>query len=335
MSTKVQLLSYLKENRETWVSGESLSTKMAISRSAVWKHIKALRADGYTIESSPKKGYLFQKASDLLLPEEIREGLKTRSFGQQEIAYHRETDSTNLRAKELADQGAPEGTVVISEKQTSGRGRRGRSWFSPAEKGIYASLILRPSLPPNEAPKIVLLTSVAAAEALSIRTKLPVTIKWPNDILVKGKKIAGILIDIETEMDAVNYVIVGLGLNVNIPYHSLPESIRNDATSILIETGKQTPRKDIIREYLRLCEKYYEQFNEGRFQEILERWEKYANIIGQRIRVDLAGKTHMGNVSHIDPDGVLVIIDSDGRTHRIFSGDMTVMNEMNRGGSIT
>lgn len=335
MSTKVQLLSYLKENRGTWISGESLSTKMAISRSAVWKHIKGLRTDGYIIESSPKKGYLFQKASVLLLAEEIREGLQTRSFGKQEIAYHRETDSTNLRAKELAEQGAPEGTVVIAEKQTSGRGRRGRSWFSPAEKGIYASLILRPSLPPNEAPKIVLLTSVAAADALSTQTHLDVMIKWPNDILVKGKKIAGILIDIGTEMDTVNYVIVGLGLNVNIPYRSLPEAIRNDATSVLIETGKQTPRKVIIREYLRLCEKYYEWFNEGRFEEIIERWEKYANIIGQRIRVDLAGKTHRGNVSHIDPDGVLVIIDSAGKTHRIFSGDMTVINETNRGGSST
>jgi BirA family biotin operon repressor/biotin-[acetyl-CoA-carboxylase] ligase len=334
MSTKVQLLSYLKENWGIWISGELLSTKMSISRSAVWKHIKALRTDGYIIESSPKKGYMFQKASDLLLAEEIREGLQTRSFGQQKIAYYRETDSTNLKAKEMADQGAPEGTIVISEKQTSGRGRRGRSWFSPAEKGIYASLILRPSLPPNEAPKIVLLTSVAAAEALFSLTKLPVTIKWPNDILVKGKKIAGILIDIETEMDMVNYIIVGLGLNVNIPYLSLPEEIRNDATSVLIETGRYAPRQDIIREYLRLCEKYYVWFNEGRFEEILKKWEKYANIIGQRIRVDLAGKTHMGNVSHIDPDGVLVIIDSTGRTHRIFSGDMTVINEMNSGGSL-
>jgi len=335
MSTKGQLLSYLKENRGTWTSGESLSTKMAISRSAVWKHIKALRIDGYFIESSPKKGYLFQKASELLLAGEIRDGLQTRSLGQQKIAYYRETDSTNLRAKELAEHGAPEGTIVIAEKQTSGRGRRGRIWFSPAEKGIYASLILRPSLPPNETPKIVLLTSVAAADALSTQTHLDVMIKWPNDILVKGKKIAGILIDIGTEMDAVNYIIVGLGLNVNVPYHSLPEAIRNDATSVLIETGKQTLRKDIVQEYLQCCETYYEWFNKGRFKEILERWKKYANIMGQRIRVDLAGKTHTGYVSHIDPDGILVITDSTGRTHRIFSGDMTVMNEMNRGGSFT
>ena len=213
MTTKDQLLLYLKEKRENWVSGELLSDELGVSRAAVWKHVRKLREEGYVIKSSPRKGYCFSKTSDLLLPNEIRDGLDTRTFGKRNIDYFMEIDSTNMRAKDLAAEGAPEGTVVIAEKQTKGRGRKGRSWHSPLGHGIYTSLILKPAMSPSGAPRITLMTAVAIAEALLSLVHLEVRIKWPNDIIVNGKKLAGILTEISTEMDAVNYIVVGVGIN--------------------------------------------------------------------------------------------------------------------------
>ena len=204
MATKNQLLLYLKENQENWVSGELISNNLSVSRAAIWKQIRNLKEDGYIIESSPKKGYLLSKSSDPITAGEIRQGLSTRVFGKKNIIYLRETDSTNTRAKELAAQGAPEGTLVIAEKQTNGRGRRGRSWFSPPGGGIYFSLILRPVISPGETPRITLMTAVVLAETLISLMKLKLRIKWPNDILVNGKKLAAILTEISTEMDEVN-----------------------------------------------------------------------------------------------------------------------------------
>ena len=323
MSTKNQLLAFLKESKGNWISGELISSKLSVSRAAIWKHIQKLREDGYVIESSPKKGYFLKKASDLLLPNEIREGLTTEIFGRGDIVYFSETDSTNTRAKELADQGAPEGTVIVSEKQTDGRGRKGRNWFSPSREGIYVSLILRPGISPDEAPKTTLLTAVAVAEALISLTLLKVSIKWPNDILINGKKIAGILTEIRAEIDAIDYIIVGLGLNVNTP--DFPDDIKEKATSILIETGKHFPRVRVIREYLKQYERYYKIFERIGFEPILKRWKELSNIIGRQITVEATGTKHTGQVQDIDRDGVLILKDNAGKYHRIFSGDVRLM----------
>jgi len=323
MSTKDQLLLYLKERKGDWVSGEALSNKIVVSRSAVWKHICKLREEGYVIESSPKKGYLLRKAPDLLFPNEIREGLDTKVFGKRDIVYFTETDSTNTRAKDLAARGAPEGTLVISERQTKGRGRKGRSWFSPSQGGIYTSLILKPSISPSEAPKITLLTAVVVAETLRSLTGLSVIIKWPNDILINGKKIAGILTEMSTEMDAIDHIVVGLGLNVNTP--DFPDDIKEKATSIFIETGKHFPRVRFIREYLKWYEKYYEIFKKTGFEPVIKRWKELTNMIGKRITVEMISKKYSGEVQDIDKDGVLILKDNTGKSHRIFSGDITLM----------
>ena len=323
LSTKDQLLSYLKAAGGKWVSGESLSNKLTVTRSAVWKQVAKLREEGYVIASSPKKGYLLRKTSPMLLPNEIREELATEVFGKRDIVYFKEIDSTNTRAKELADQGAAEGTLVISEKQTNGRGRKGRSWFSPSQGGIYASLILRPSIPPSEAPKTTLLTAVAVAETLLSLTRLKVSIKWPNDILVSGKKIAGILTEISAEMDAIDYIVVGLGLNVNTP--DFPGDIRDKATSILIETGRHFPRVKIIKEYLKQYEKYYEIFGRIGFEPIITRWKELTNIVGRWITVRATNTEYTGEVHDIDNDGVLILKDSAGKLHRIVSGDVSLV----------
>ncbi len=323
MSTKDQLLLYLKERKGDWVSGEALSNKIAVSRSAVWKHICKLREEGYVIESSPKKGYLLRKAPDLLLPNEIREGLETKVFGKRDIVYFTETDSTNTRAKDLASKGALEGTLVISERQTKGRGRKGRSWFSPSQGGIYTSLILKPSISPSEAPKITLLTAVVVAEALRSLTGLSAIIKWPNDILIDGKKVAGILTEMSTEMDAIDHIVVGLGLNVNTP--DFPDDIREKATSLFIETGKHFPRVRFIQEYLKWYEEYYEIFKRTGFEPIIKRWKELTNIIGKRITVEMISKKYSGEVQDIDKDGVLILKDNTGKSHRIIFGDVTLM----------
>ena len=323
MSTKDQLLLYLKERKGNWVSGEALSNKIAVSRSAVWKHICKLREKGYVIKSSPKKGYLLRKASDLLLPNEIRDGLDTIVFGKRDIVYFTETDSTNTRAKDLAVRGAPEGTLVICEKQTKGRGRKGRSWFSPSQGGIYTSLILKPSISPSEAPKITLLTAVVVAETLRSLTGLSAIIKWPNDILINGKKIAGILTEMSTEMDSIDHIVVGLGLNVNTP--DFPDDIREKATSLFIETGKYFPRVRFIQEYLKWYEEYYEIFKRTGFEPVIKRWKELTNMIGQQITVEMVSKKYSGKVQDIDKDGVLILKDNNGKCHRIFSGDVTLI----------
>jgi BirA family biotin operon repressor/biotin-[acetyl-CoA-carboxylase] ligase len=326
MSSKDQILAYLKEEKGKWVSGESLSRKMAVTRSAVWKHILRLKEEGYVIESSRKKGYFFRQSPDFLLANEIREGLETRVFGKQDIVCFQETDSTNLRAKSLADRGAPEGTVVIAESQTEGRGRRGRTWFSPAGEGIYVSVILRPALSPNEASRLTLLTAVAAAETILHLTSLSVRIKWPNDIMVRGKKLAGILTQVSTEMDAVDYIVVGLGLNVNTPLKSFPADLRNSATSIQAEMNGPFPRIRLLRLYLEKFEDRYEMFRQSGFRPILERWKELSDIIGKRIRVDLLNHSCMGEVLDVDQDGILILREQDGTLQRILSGDVTLLD---------
>jgi BirA family biotin operon repressor/biotin-[acetyl-CoA-carboxylase] ligase len=329
MTTKDQLLLYLKENQGNWVSGELISNNLAVSRSAIWKHIRRLKEDGYVIESAPKKGYLLSKDSDPITADEIRQGLCANVFGRKNIICLKETDSTNTRAKELAAQGAPEGTLIIAEKQTKGRGRRGRNWFSPPRGGIYFSLILRPAISPGESPRITLMTAVVLAETLISMMKLKLRIKWPNDILVNGKKLAGILTEISTEMDAVNYIVVGLGMNVNIQFENFPSEIKKKATSILIETGKQFPRVRFIQHYLKLYEKYYDMFKKNDFEPIMNRWRELADIIGKQIRVDVIGKTHTGKVIDVDDDdGVLILKDNQGRLQRIFSGDVTLARQV-------
>ena len=328
MSTKDKLLLYLKRNQGNWVSGELISSKLSVSRAAIWKHIQKLKEEGYIIESASKKGYLLSKSSDPITADEIRQGLSTKVFGKKNIIFLKETDSTNTRAKELAAQGAPEGTLVIAEKQTSGRGRRGRNWFSPPGGGIYCSLILRPVLSPSETPRITLMTAVVLAETLISLMKLKLRIKWPNDILVNGKKLAGILTEISTEMDAVNYIVVGLGMNVNTQLEDLPREIKKTATSILIETKKPFPRVKLIQHYLKLYEKYYDMFKKNDFEPIMKRWRKLADIIGKQIKVDVIGKTHTGKVVDVDNDGVLILKDDQGKLQRIFSGDVTMARQL-------
>jgi BirA family biotin operon repressor/biotin-[acetyl-CoA-carboxylase] ligase len=325
MNTREILLNSLKQGLGAWVSGQFLSEGLAMTRSAVWKQIRTLKQEGYEIEASPRKGYRLCGVPDLLLMQEVRDGLTTRVFGQTQAFYFRQTDSTNLRAKELAAQGAPEGTLIVAEQQTQGRGRRQRTWFSPSRQGIYASLILRPSIAPTETPRMTLLAAVAVADTLLALTPLEAKIKWPNDILVRGRKIAGILTEISTGMDVVDYMVVGLGLNVNIPTDDFPDEIRTQATSILTETAAPFSRPPLLRRYLEQFEYYYNIFNAEGFDPVLQRWRALTDMLGRRVRVDMIGTQCVGEVSDFDQEGFLILRDESGRSVRIFSGDVTFL----------
>ncbi|RLB15300.1 MAG: biotin--[acetyl-CoA-carboxylase] ligase [Deltaproteobacteria bacterium] len=322
MGTKDELLWYLRRGEGCWVSGEDLSGKMGISRSAVWKQISRLRQEGYAIRSSSKKGYLFLGVPEMLLPAEIREGIGTEIFGRRDIAYFGELDSTNRKAKEMAAEGAPEGTLVVAEEQSRGRGRIGRSWYSPAREGIYMSLILRPKLPPNEAPKITLVTGVSVAEALLAVTPLQPAIKWPNDILVNGRKICGILTETSTEMDAIDFVVVGVGMNVNTP--EFPDELNEIGTSIYLETGKAFDRVTLLQEFLHQFEQLYFTFLKSGFESIGKRWGELSILMGKDVTVQMIDRSCSGRVLKLDRDGALIIRSENGELEKIYSGDIHI-----------
>lgn len=319
------LLNVLKQNREKWVSGEELARQLSMTRSAIWKNIGILKDEGYEIESLPRLGYRLLSIPDLLLAREIRYGLGTAVFGKREIFRYENTDSTNIRAMELAARGAVEGTLVIAEEQSHGRGRLDRLWFSPGRENIYLSFIVRPSLSPTEASRMALLAVVAAAEAVIGATGLAACAKWPNDVLVGGRKIASVLLEMAMEMDAIEYMVVGLGINVNSPAERFPPDIREKATSILAETGRQFPRVFLLCRFLELFEKGYNELRESGFQPVVNRWKALTNMTGKKATVKTINGSYKGVITDMDGDGFLILRDEKGLERRLFSGDITII----------
>jgi BirA family transcriptional regulator, biotin operon repressor / biotin---[acetyl-CoA-carboxylase] ligase len=321
MDTRDRLVIHLKGTKGEWVSGEALSRRLDITRAAVWKHICRLREEGYGIDSSPRKGYFLRAAADSLLPGEVRHSLQTRRLGRR-IEYHAEVDSTNRVAKELATAGAPEGTLILAERQTAGRGRKGRAWFSPPGGGIYLSLILRPGLHPTEAPKMTLLAGVALAETLLRLIPGGVSIRWPNDIYVRGKKIAGILTELATEIDTLDYLVLGVGLNVNITPEGFPAELKGKATSLVSETGATACRVEVLSDFLFRLEERYLGIGKTGFAPVIRRWSELTDTIGKRVRGAGPGQPVEGIVEGIDEEGELLLRCPDGSVRRILSGEL-------------
>jgi BirA family biotin operon repressor/biotin-[acetyl-CoA-carboxylase] ligase len=320
MDTREQLLQFLREAEGTWVSGDDLARRVALTRSAVWKHIRRLREEGCAIESSPRKGYLLKEPPDRLNPEIILNSLRTRVFGKREVVLFSRTESTNTSAKSMALRGAPEGTLVLADTQTSGRGRKGRSWYSPIRDGLYASIILRPDLLLSQAGRIPIFASLAVAETLVSLGVSGVGIKWPNDILVRGKKIAGILTEVGAEIDAVDYIIIGIGINVNTP--RFPEELQKAATSLFLETGKRVSRYTILAQYLVFFEKYCALYKRGVTGRLLKRWKDLSGIMGREVVVETGGRLSGGLVRDLDEDGALIVQDPKAGRVRVISGDV-------------
>lgn len=307
--------------RSGFVSGEDLSRRLKISRAAVWKHVHQLRAAGYKIQAVPHRGYQLVQCPDRLTPAEIKNGLETIHVGGEILCYET-VGSTMDEAFRLAAAGAGSGTVVCAEGQTQGRGRQGREWSSPKGRGLYFSLILRPPWAPGEVAKITFLTAVAVCEAARERTGVPARIKWPNDILVGRNKLAGILTEMNAEVDRVRFVVVGVGLNVNTLLSQLPRG----ATSLKAETQKSVPRVPLLQDILRSFDRWYgftlQQGPEGLFR----RWRELADTIGRRVRVgDGAGRVE-GKAVDLSADGGLVIVNADGDFITRMSGDVEMLD---------
>ncbi len=331
MTLRESVLAALKERKGEWVSGEALSEILKVSRTTVWKQVKTLLAEGYEIESSPKKGYRISKPADLLSPEEVCHGLATEVFGQKDYFYYRELDSTNNRARILASEGYPEGTVVVAEMQTAGRGRRGRSWYSPANQGIYVSVILRPVLPLKEISRVSLVTAAAVAETLELELKLNPRIKWPNDILIDNKKIAGILSEAVTDMDGIEYIVVGIGLNINNQIQDFPTDFRTAATSALAEHDQPDSRIKVLQGLLLQLESYYKQLMAGNFAYTLEKAKSISMVIGQEVRLDTVNGFTVGQAVDIDDNGFLLVRDQEGAIHTIMSGEISILPSSHAG----
>ena len=311
--------------QEPHLSGEELGQRLSISRTAVWKHINELRKQGYQIGSAPKRGYYFIKSTPLLLPEEIVNGLKTRTMGTNVIHYNEDV-STQDSAAELARNGAVEGTLVVAEMQTGGRGRKGRSWVSLPEGGVYLSLILKPDLNPSKVFQIPLVAGVAVVKAIRKVTPLEAKIKWPNDIIVGGRKAGGILTEMNAEIEKVNFVILGAGINVNIPAELLAKQTAGIATSLLAEYGQEVSRIKIIQSFLYEFETLYSEYLLSGFRPIREEWKKLNNTIGSQVKITDGSSDFEGTALDIDDEGFLLVKMNNGETRKVISGDVTVYN---------
>jgi len=319
------ILKTLQQERH--ISGEELGKRLNVSRTAVWKHINELRNRGYKIDSSPKLGYSFIKSTHLLLPEEIGLGLNTQIMGKH-IVHYDEVSSTQDIAAELARGGAAEGTLVIAEMQTKGRGRKGRSWVSLPEGGIYLSLILRPNLMPSQIVQIPLIAGVALTKAIKETVPLQPMIKWPNDIIIGKKKVGGILTEMSCEIDGVNYVVLGIGLNVNIPASLLAEQTTGIATSLAAEYGEHTSRAKLVQCFLSKFEIIYTKFLASGFISVRDEWKALNNTIGSWVKVSDGGEEIEGEALDIDNDGFLLVRKESRDISRIISGDVSFSNRV-------
>lgn len=319
---RTQILELLRQNNGRYVSGEDISRGLDVSRTAVWKHIQALKNDGYAIESHSRLGYALRQTPDLLLPDEIKASLQTRDIGRN-IFYFSDVGSTNNEAKKLAADGCPHGTIIVAEGQNTGRGRLARGWFSPSGKGIWLSVVLRPPFSPIEAPKCTLLAAVALTKAIREVTAVPCGIKWPNDILYHGKKLVGILTEMSAEMDAINYVVIGMGVNVNVDSTDFPPEVSDIATSLSLCSGQTVDRLRLLCAILRHLEEAYNTAVAHGFASILDDWRRLSITIGQAVNVIGPNEQYSGLAVDIDEDGAL-LVETDGQVRKVIAGDVSI-----------
>jgi BirA family biotin operon repressor/biotin-[acetyl-CoA-carboxylase] ligase len=323
LDNKAYLLKILRQRKATFFSGEKIAQELGVTRAAVWKIIKELNENGYQIEGIKKRGYRLLQTPDALFSYEIQSYLQTRYLGQK-IHFFEVCDSTNQVAKKLAANGAPEGTLVIAEEQTGGRGRLNRSWFSPPG-GLWFSLILRPQISPGE---VFIFNLAAAISIVAILEEqgLKGEIKWPNDINIEGKKVAGILLEVATQPDVVEYLVIGIGINVNIDQALFPVEIREHATSLSQILGTKLSRASILADLLLELEATYEAIKKGEKKRVIKTWKRYCTTLGRWVKLKTIRRTVIGYAEDIDANGSLVIRLANGVRVSYRSGDVTVLS---------
>jgi BirA family transcriptional regulator, biotin operon repressor / biotin---[acetyl-CoA-carboxylase] ligase len=311
---RVEILKILSD--AGFVSGEYIAKHLGVSRTAVWKQIKSLQNMGYEIESIKNKGYRLVSRPDIPIAEEVTLGLDTKVIGK-DIYYFKSLPSTNLFAKKLVIDGVKEGAIVVSDIQLNGRGRKSRTWFSP-EGGLCFSVVLYPHIPPERSMLLTMASSVAIVQGIKETTGLYPVIKWPNDLLINGKKVCGILTELDAEMDCINYTIIGIGINVN---NQLSEDLQEKATSLIQEVGSRVSRVKLLRSILKCFDANYSRLISGDYDFIRDSWFSHANIIGRNIRVHGEKTILKGVVSSVDKSGCLILDTKDGSV-RVVSGDV-------------
>ncbi len=319
------ILNVLRDSGDLYISGEELCKFSGVSRAAIWKRIEKLREEGYDIEASPHLGYRLIGIPDLLIPSEVKWKLRARYLGREIISYRR-VDSTNAIAYELAEHGLAEGAVIFAEEQARGKGRQGRAWQSPSGSGIYMSCVLKPHMTPNEIPKITLVAAVAAARAIRDFTGLDAKIKWPNDILINGKKVCGILTEMKAEQDRIDFIILGIGINVNTKAKDLPRGASSLREELCIfGESDNISRVGLAKKMLEMMEEYYNLLKNKGSGSIIEEWRELSAMLGSRVRISLRDRTFDAQAHNIDPDGALVVRLDSGILEKISSGDVVMV----------
>ena len=315
-----KVLNLLKNSNGDYISGEDIAKTLQVSRTAIWKHIRDLKESGYMIQSHYRKGYSLHSAPDLLLPDEIKAKLTTTLIGS-DIYYYEDVDSTNNVGKILANKGCADGSIIISESQNKGRGRLERGWYSPKGAGIWFSVVLKPKMSPQNAPKFTLLAAVAMTRAIENITGIKCGIKWPNDILYDGKKLVGILTEMNAEIDRINYIVIGMGLNVNNDV--FPKELEEIATSLKMIAAKKFNRIDLLSEIIRELEIEYNEAMKNGFKATFETWRKYSATLGCQINVVGIEEQFSGKAIDIDEDGALLVETAEG-LKKVLAGDVSI-----------
>jgi BirA family biotin operon repressor/biotin-[acetyl-CoA-carboxylase] ligase len=318
---KTEILTLLRES-EDYVSGQELCNRFGVSRTAVWKVMKQLKEEGYVIEAVQNKGYKLKANPDVLTLSELKSRIHNQWAGNT-LYFYEETGSTNIDAKRLAEEGAPHGTVAVADKQNAGRGRRGRVWQSPAGKDIYFTLLLRPDFAPDKASGLTLVMALSVAQAVEGFCGLAVGIKWPNDIVVNGKKICGILTEMNVEPGYIQYVVIGAGINVNLA--QFPEDISKTATSLFLESSTQWPRAELLQNVLKRFEYNYEVFLQTRdLTGIRTEYMKHLVNVDKQVRVLDPGGEFEGIARGIDSSGELLVEKESGEIVKVYAGEVSV-----------
>ncbi len=318
---KEAIIRMLKEC-DGHISGQQLCDNFGVSRTAVWKVIKQLQKEGYEIEAVRNKGYHLVKSGDVMTEAEIKSCIKGTTIGRQ-VAYYEETDSTNTRAKYLAEQGAEEGTLVIAERQNAGKGRRGKNWTSPPGSGIWMSIVLRPDILPFQASMLTLVAAMGVFEGIYQETGLEPQIKWPNDLVLSGKKICGILTEMTTELDTIQYVVIGIGVNVNI--ESFPQELSQTATSLYLESGEKKKRSTLVGAIAKAFEQYYHKFLAVKNLSLLkQQYESHLANQNRQVTVMSPNGQYSGICLGINEQGELLVEKNDGQICQVLSGEVSV-----------
>lgn len=322
MTIDTQILTALRAAGGNGVAGTELSQKVGISRAAVWARIEEMRSLGYEIEASPHLGYRLVSVPDVLHADDLLSSLgKTRVIGR-DIRVFEETTSTNDVIEKLARDGVKEGAVVFAESQTKGRGRLGRKWMSPPRRGLWFSVLLRPQLPPASVTQLTIAAATAMFRSIRAQTGLSPGIKWPNDILMGGRKVAGILTELSAELDKVKYVILGVGVDVNLTATEFPPELRKLATSLKIETGHKLNRAELAVRILQELDHDYARVCSGQFEAVANEWEEHCSTIGHNVVIHVGDRRIQGCAESLDADGALLLRTQHGRLERIIGGDV-------------